>query len=581
MIRRLGVRVALFGLLAMAAAGVPVEIGILDRAQEQARRHELAALAEAGALAGRTLEVTLHTPKAVASLTELCATTRAHLELRDPAGLPATARCAPLLARRAPRATALTEAPSADAPELPPQVLTAAAALPAGATAHRDDWVYGRVQLRDRAELLLARPAELIAEARHESRRTAVLIFALGLGLVVAMALLVSLLATSTVSAVVAGVRDIVRGNARRLTVPGVPGDAIVDLGTWLNVLAEDVERKSAALAAEQGKLVAVLEGMTQGVVGLDDGKVELMNAAARKMLGVSASLVGETLTDYVDAPALAELIASGRPGTVEIVLPTKIRALTRLTAKPSGHGWVLVLEDVSAIRHLETVRRDFVANVSHELRTPVAVIRANAETLLAGAKDDPHMAGRLMEGLHRNAERLARLIADLLDLSRLDAGQYRLELGPVSVQAAAEHALTAIGDRRHPVQVEVPPGLLVRADRKALDQVLVNLLENAVRYTPEGTEVSLCAFAADEQVRIEVRDLGPGIAPAHRDRVFERFYRADPGRSREAGGTGLGLSIVKHLVESMGGEVKLLPNHPSGCNFVLHLPRADGSRQG
>ncbi|HRC58273.1 MAG TPA: ATP-binding protein, partial [Kofleriaceae bacterium] len=202
------------------------------------------------------------------------------------------------------------------------------------------------------------------------------------------------------------------------------------------------------------------------------------------------------------------------------------------------------------------------------------AVIRANAETLLAGAKDDPHMADRLMEGLHRNAERLARLIADLLDLSRLDAGQYRMELAPLSVKTAAEHALTAIGARGHPLRIEVSPELIVKADRKALDQVLVNLLENAVRYTPEGTEVSLLAFAADDRVRLEVRDLGPGIAPAHRDRVFERFYRADPGRVREAGGTGLGLSIVKHLMESMGGDVRLLPNQPTGCNFVLHLPR-------
>ncbi len=395
-----------------------------------------------------------------------------------------------------------------------------------------------------------------------------------GIALVILLSLAAGILAERAFRQVVAGVRDIVRGDARRLVVPeNANSDAISDLHTWLNVLAEDVERKRAALKLEQGKLLAVLEGMTQGVVGLDGGKVELMNGAARRMLGVSAPLVGEQLSDYVDAPQLASLLAAHKPEPIEITLPTKIRALARITAKPSGSGSVLVLEDVSAIRHLETVRRDFVANVSHELRTPVAVIRANAETLMGGAKDDPQVADRLIDGLHRNAERLARLIADLLDLSRLDAGQYRLELSDVSVKAAAEQALTAIAERGRPLCIEVPDDLVARADRKALDQILVNLLENAVRYTPEGTEVSLHAVRApDSRVRIEVRDRGPGIAPAHRARVFERFYRADAGRVRETGGTGLGLSIVKHLVESMNGDVRLEANSPTGCVFIVQL---------
>jgi two-component system, OmpR family, phosphate regulon sensor histidine kinase PhoR len=458
--------------------------------------------------------------------------------------------------------------------ELPagPPPATAAAPSP-GSALIRDGWVVATTGLRDGSALILTRAASAVAAARADAHRDFRLAVIVGVGLVLFLAVVVSALASRTIGAVVAGVRDVVRGNARRLHIPGMRSDAIADLGTWLNVLAEDVERKSAALELEQGKLMAVLEGMTQGVVGLEAGRVELMNGAARRMLGVAAPLVGEPLSDYVDAPQLSALLATEKPGTIELTLPTKLRALARVTAKPSGHGSVLVLEDVSAIRHLETVRRDFVANVSHELRTPVAVIRANAETLLGGAKDDPMIAGRLIEGLHRNAERLARLIADLLDLSRLDAGQYRLELTELPVKGAAEHALTAIGERGHPLQVDVPDDLFVRADRKALDQILVNLLENAVRYTPEGTEVALRACAHGARVRIEVRDRGPGIAPAHRDRVFERFYRADPGRVRETGGTGLGLSIVKHLVESMNGEVALEPNQPTGCVFVMHLP--------
>jgi two-component system phosphate regulon sensor histidine kinase PhoR len=232
----------------------------------------------------------------------------------------------------------------------------------------------------------------------------------------------------------------------------------------------------------------------------------------------------------------------------------------------------------VTNVRRLESVRRDFVANVSHELRTPVAVIRANAETLLGGAKDDPQMAAKLIDGLHRNAERLARILADLLDLSRLDAGQYRLELAPVAVRAVTEQSLSAVEPQAQKrgvtVEVAVPDAITVKADPKALDQILVNLIDNGVKYTrPEG-HVWVEAREVGETVRIEVRDDGPGIADKHRERVFERFYRADPSRTREAGGTGLGLSIVKHLVESMGGEVGVEANAPRGSIFWLRLPR-------
>jgi len=235
-------------------------------------------------------------------------------------------------------------------------------------------------------------------------------------------------------------------------------------------------------------------------------------------------------------------------------------------------------------VRRLETVRRDFVANVSHELRTPVAVIRANAETLLAGAKNDPAMATRLIDGLHRNAERLARILADLLDLSRLDAGQYRLDIAQVPVRSVTEQSLTAVETqaqkRKVEIRVDIPDAIAVKADPKALDQILVNLIDNGVKYTQaEGHVWVMAREHGDDAVRIEVRDDGPGIADKHRARVFERFYRADPSRSREAGGTGLGLSIVKHLVESMGGEVGVEPNAPRGSIFWLQLPRATSAR--
>ena len=374
---------------------------------------------------------------------------------------------------------------------------------------------------------------------------------------------------------------NVVRDTTRRVPASAAPpGDELRELGEWVNFLAEDATRSHEALARERTLLSAVAEGLTQGVIAVDaDHRIELLNDAARKMLGVTSTPVGEPLIEFVRVPQVFELIESSEAAQVEVSLPTGARTLIRVAHKWGAEGRVLLLEDVTAMRRLETVRRDFVANVSHELRTPVAVIRANAETLLAGAKDDPVMAPKLIEGLHRNAERLARLLADLLDLSRLEAGQYRLEPSCVELPSLIEQSMTAIGPqaaaREVTIEVSVPADLAVKADPKALDQIFVNLIDNGVKYTKPGGRVWVEAKPLGDHVRVEVRDNGPGIAAKHRERVFERFYRADAGRARETGGTGLGLSIVKHLVESMGGEVGFDANEPQGSIFWLRLPRS------
>jgi two-component system phosphate regulon sensor histidine kinase PhoR len=374
--------------------------------------------------------------------------------------------------------------------------------------------------------------------------------------------------------------RAIVRDTRKRIPGEiGGPGDELRELGDWINALAEDADDSHRALAHQRALLAAVADGMTHGVIAIDDDhRIELINDAAREMLGVTASPIGEPLIEFVRLPEIRDLIDGELGSVIDVKLPLGPRALIRIARKYGAGGCVLLLEDITAMRRLETVRRDFVANVSHELRTPVAVIRANAETLLAGAKDDPAMAAKLVDGLHRNAERLSRILADLLDLSRLEAGQYRLELASVPIRAGVDQALSAVeapaAARQVTVDVRVPDGLRVRADAKALDQILVNLIDNAVKYTRAEGHVWVEAREEGDRVRIEIRDDGPGIAEKHRARVFERFYRADPSRSREAGGTGLGLSIVKHLVESMGGQVGVDPNTPIGTVFWLRLPQ-------
>jgi two-component system phosphate regulon sensor histidine kinase PhoR len=242
----------------------------------------------------------------------------------------------------------------------------------------------------------------------------------------------------------------------------------------------------------------------------------------------------------------------------------------------PLLRGEVLCLvRDVTEERRAAATRRDFVANASHELRTPVAAIRGAAETLLAGALDRPETARGFVEIVHRQAERLSRLTQDLLDLSRLESRQWRFEVAPVDLKLLGRQVVELHGPTARKkgleLRLDVPDGLVVVADGRALEQVVVNLLDNAIKYTPTGS-VELGATALGDEALLTVSDTGPGIEPHHLARVFERFYRVDPGRAREAGGTGLGLAIAKHLVQGMRGEIDV-ESGAGGTRFTVRLP--------
>ncbi len=224
-----------------------------------------------------------------------------------------------------------------------------------------------------------------------------------------------------------------------------------------------------------------------------------------------------------------------------------------------------------------EGIRRDFVANVSHELRTPVAVIRANAETLLQGALEEPEESRRFVEAIEKNAQRLTELISDLLDLSRIEAGNYGLTLRGLRVSKAVARAMDSVGQLapQHGVEIsmEVDPEETVLADKGGLDQVLINLIDNAIKHSPKGGKVTVRTVPDARGVRIEVEDDGPGVEVHLRDRIFERFFRADPGRSRDKGGTGLGLAIVKHLIDLMNGLLGVKSGDGGGAVFWFVLP--------
>jgi two-component system phosphate regulon sensor histidine kinase PhoR len=249
-----------------------------------------------------------------------------------------------------------------------------------------------------------------------------------------------------------------------------------------------------------------------------------------------------------------------------------------QVTALPEDIGGsTAVFHDITELRRLEKVRKDFVANVSHELRTPITAIRGYAETLRSGAIADRENAPQMIEIIHRQSERLSELVEDLLELSRLEAKELELAKAPVRLQVAATRAVDGVRPKAHEkgiaIALSIPPSLVTLADERALEQVLLNLLDNAVKYTPPGGQVEVAAEQSGERCVIRVRDTGIGIEAKHLSRIFERFYRVDKGRSRDMGGTGLGLAIVKHLVTALGGELKVSSQPGRGSTFVVLLP--------
>lgn len=352
--------------------------------------------------------------------------------------------------------------------------------------------------------------------------------------------------------------------------------------------LAGELDAALRSLAEERNRFAAVLETMAPAVVAVDDDRrITTVNRSARALLGLGDRVEGRPLIEAVRIPTLHELLDRARTGTAangEFTMPgTHRQVQARATPEPGG-GVVVVAEDVTEIRRLERIRSDFVANVSHELRTPIAVIRANAETLLDGVLDEPEAARPFVEALYRHADRIARLVAELLDISRIEAGRYDLELETVDLHELVEDVIAAVGEDADHKNITLdrtaPEGVWARIDAKAAEQVLFNLVDNAIKYTQPGGQVHVAVTTAGDARRIEIRDDGPGIDPQHVSRIFERFYRVDPGRSREMGGTGLGLSIAKHLVEAMGGHIGYEARLPRGSVFWVTFASAPAPRE-
>jgi two-component system phosphate regulon sensor histidine kinase PhoR len=378
-------------------------------------------------------------------------------------------------------------------------------------------------------------------------------------------------------------------------------GVALFLRGRWLreareasslkDQLARERSNRAESQAAENARQQALFENMLEGVLLVDaSGRVQFTNTACRRFFDLEADVRGRTLLEAFRCNELSavavEAAKAGRVNGKELELEAgpearllQVNAVALMGPEGRPDGVLMVLHDATRLRQLERTRREFVANVSHELRTPLSLIKGSVETLLDGAVSQPAIASKFLDIIDRHCDRLTFLIEDLLTLSRLESGQLAINYDTVPLRG---HVSEVFDDFRRKaedrgVQLinDVPSGLRARADSDRLDQVLSNLIDNAIKYGRPGGSVRIEGreIPGSDLIEMAVADDGPGIPTEAAERVFERFYRVDTARSREQGGTGLGLSIVKHIIQAHGGEVRLETAPAKGAAFRFTLP--------
>ena len=439
--------------------------------------------------------------------------------------------------------------------------------------------------------LSFALPVETVKQVLWPFRRSLWLASALILLLGGLMVVLVSHNFSDRIERLTAFSQRVAEGDFRLQASDGT-GDALDVLSDSLNQTATRLDRTIRTLTEERNLSSAILGSMVEGVLVVNAAqRVVFANRSFAGILGLSAPpQAGSGLVEWVRQTELLEAVRKvllGEPLVQSEIVTGTLRqhffAATVASVGTTGtDGAVLVLHDITDLRKLERVRRDFVANVSHEFRTPLTAIQGFAETLLAGAMDDPQNRGRFLEIILEHSRRLARLTEDLLMLSKMDADRLefetrRIPIGPF-IDSCIETAQPRARDKDLRLSVKLAEKIPdIAGDRRRLTEVLQNLLDNAIQYTPAGGQITVSAGVADSAVVFTVSDTGIGIPQAEQPRIFERFYRVDVARSRQVGGTGLGLAIAKHLVEGHGGRIWVESEIGQGSQFHFSVPIFEG----
>lgn len=387
------------------------------------------------------------------------------------------------------------------------------------------------------------------------------------------------------------GARRFAEGDLQeQLAVSG--SEEVCALAEAMNTMAGQLDERMRTVLRQRNEQEAVLASMVEGVLAVDaEERILRLNRAAAALLRVSLEEVqGRRIQEAIRKADLqrflARALASSEPVEGDIVLRDRdeerfLQAHGTPLRDAGGKeiGALVVLNDVTRLRRLETIRRDFAANVSHELKTPITAIKGFVETLQDGALENPEDARRFLGIIIRQADRLNAIIEDLLDLSRIEqqseGNEIPLQTSPLETVLRSAVQATAVQAAAKEIAIELvcPPGLQARINPPLLEQAVINLIDNAVKYSETRGRVRVEAERTGEEAVIRVRDCGSGIAREHLPRLFERFYRADKARSRKEGGTGLGLAIVKHIVQAHGGRVYVQSTPGEGSTFTIHLP--------
>jgi len=424
----------------------------------------------------------------------------------------------------------------------------------------------------------VAATLDQVDETVHRAQRSVLWAALLALVIGGVIALVAGRSIAGPLTEITSAARSIAAGTPPQFPHSGIPDiDALVSALRDMNAqLAERFDQ----LRRERAESATLLESMVEGVLASDArGRIVVANGAARRLLGYGPTQELPALTQLFRAKVARELV-----DTVLAGLPVDRREIelddrrVRVDARSlPGGGAMLVMDDVTDLRRLETMRRDFVANVSHEMKTPLTSITGYTETLLSD-QPDPATSHRFLEVILANARRMQRLVDGLLDLARIESGGWRPATEMVDLAGTVREVWETLGnhgaDGRPALEVAIPAeATRLRADPDAIRQVLTNLLENAIHYTPATGRITVSSRRVDRGVSVSVEDSGSGIASEHLPRIFERFYRADPSRSREEGGSGLGLAIVKHLVEAHGGRVAAESTLGQGTTIRIWFP--------